>query len=157
VSPPPPASTSAPPRRFEVAQPSVVPPSSSSSYSSSSSSSTSSYSTSSAPPSSYFRAPEDLPEHISTRLASELEKPAFSGGTTQYQVDLIRSVVQDSLISFQLEVHTAIQDMQVEMMRQFEIQRRELRQLLQQGTPTEDLMAELRRLREENERLRFDS
>lgn len=71
-----------------------------------------------------------------------------------FQVEFIRNMIEDSLEEFRVAVHRDIMNLQLEMLRQFQIQQNEIQALLQTYSVNEGLLAEVERLREENKRLK---
>ncbi|KAI8843715.1 WD40-repeat-containing domain protein [Chytridium lagenaria] len=74
------------------------------------------------------------------------------GGGVQMKV--IEGVLEECLSEFREEMRGQIQDMHLEVLRQFHIQKNEIETLLMHYSPTAALQEEVRQLREENARLR---
>ncbi|KAI9326292.1 hypothetical protein DFJ73DRAFT_866541 [Zopfochytrium polystomum] len=74
--------------------------------------------------------------------------------TTTFQARMLQSLVEDSLADLRAELRQEIQNMHLELLRQFYIQKTEVDALLRKHSPTEALLREVRELREENARLR---
>ncbi|TPX71799.1 hypothetical protein SpCBS45565_g00931 [Spizellomyces sp. 'palustris'] len=72
--------------------------------------------------------------------------------TFQYQV--LQNVVNDCLEEFRSQMRADVQNMHLDILRQFWIQKSEIEDLVRQYSPNQALMAELQQLREENARLR---
>eukprot|EP00041_Stephanoeca_diplocostata_P033566 m.1113830 g.1113830 ORF g.1113830 m.1113830 type:complete len:436 (-) comp24363_c0_seq52:1618-2925(-) len=68
--------------------------------------------------------------------------------------DTVRVVVDECLASFRRDVHRDIHNMHIDLIRQFQIQKNEMEHLLSSLSLNEDLVAEIARLREENQQLR---
>ncbi|KAI9007075.1 hypothetical protein BC832DRAFT_554171 [Gaertneriomyces semiglobifer] len=76
------------------------------------------------------------------------------GSNFQYQ--LLRQVMQSCLEEFRQQVRVDMQNMHLELLRQFWIQQNDIKELFQKYSPSAALMAEVRRLQEENARLRVN-
>ncbi|KND02365.1 uncharacterized protein SPPG_02835 [Spizellomyces punctatus DAOM BR117] len=94
-----------------------------------------------------------------TDSASDLVSAADGGmhhgrqpSTFQYQV--LQNVVNDCLEEFRSQLRADVQNMHLDILRQFWIQKSEIEDLVRQYSPNQALMAELQQLREENARLR---
>jgi len=68
--------------------------------------------------------------------------------------DAIRCMIDESFERMQYKLHRDVQSMHVEMIRQFEIQKNELSAHVDRLSVVEDLMREIKALREENQKLR---
>lgn len=74
---------------------------------------------------------------------------------SSFQIELIKSMIDDAMEESRTAVHDAIVNLQVEMLRQMEIQKEQIRQMILNHSVNEDLVSEVKRLRAENERLRL--
>jgi len=63
-------------------------------------------------------------------------------------------VVEEALQSFRASIHNDMQNIHLEILRQFHQQKLEMFELIKQSAPNQALLDELRELREENRRLR---
>ncbi|XP_060074999.1 protein NEDD1-like [Ylistrum balloti] len=82
----------------------------------------------------------------------EVGPQALPAGNFQTQV--LRNLIRDELEDFYDQMHREMQNLQVEMIRQFQIQQNEVNSLLQHYSVNQDLVAEVEKLREENKRLK---
>jgi len=118
--------------------------------------------------------PQQLMNDIQHSLAVEANKspsihsgdfihvyPNSEGGSngfvnqTQFQVDFIQKMIDDAMEDNRTDMHNDMVNLQVEMIRQHEIQKEQIRGMLQQYSSNNDnLVSEVQRLRAENERLR---
>ncbi|KAF9968120.1 Protein nedd1 [Mortierella alpina] len=87
-----------------------------------------------------------------TGASSSAIVPSSSSLSTQ----ILESVVEGCLADFRVGIRSDIQNMHLELLRQFQIQKMGIEQLLKQYTDTKDLQEENERLREENQRLRMN-
>lgn len=76
------------------------------------------------------------------------------GGMQPFHTEFIRNVVEDALEEFRDQMHREHVHLQMEMVRQFQIQLNEVRSLLQEYSVNRDLVAEVQRLRDENAMLK---
>ncbi|KXS20720.1 hypothetical protein M427DRAFT_51700 [Gonapodya prolifera JEL478] len=74
--------------------------------------------------------------------------------SSDYQHQILENTVDQALQRFRAGLRNDIQNMHLELLRQFQLQRDELEAMLIQYSPAKSLMDELQALREENERLR---
>ena len=77
-----------------------------------------------------------------------------SGVTAGLQAQLVRSVVEECLLDFKLSLHRDVQSMHVDLIRQFEIQKKEMQTALEKLSVNSALVEEVERLRAENASLR---
>ncbi|OWF54240.1 protein NEDD1-like isoform X2 [Mizuhopecten yessoensis] len=82
----------------------------------------------------------------------EMAPQAIPSGNFQTQV--LRNLIREELEDFYDQMHREMQNLQVEMIRQFQIQQNEVNSLLQHYSVNQDLVAEVEKLREENKRLK---
>ncbi|KAJ3060399.1 Protein nedd1 [Podochytrium sp. JEL0797] len=76
------------------------------------------------------------------------------GGGGGYAHKVLEAVLDSCLDEFRKQVKEDIQNMHVELLRQFYIQKNEIGHLFAANSPTDELLREVVRLREENARLR---
>ncbi|CAG8599154.1 23880_t:CDS:2 [Dentiscutata erythropus] len=87
-------------------------------------------------------------ENINDNTATEM--------TTDFQLQVIKSAVDECLQEFRTSIRNDIQNMHLELLRQFHIQKTEMEMMfLKYCGETLSLREELERLREENERLKM--
>ena len=67
---------------------------------------------------------------------------------------MLVGVVEEAVERMRIGIHQDMQNMHLEILRQFYLQQREMEKLVKRMVPTEELLEELRMLREENDRLR---
>lgn len=72
----------------------------------------------------------------------------------QFQVDFIKSMIEEALEDTRDAIHADIVNLQVDMYRLMEIQKNQFQQMLEQHSINDELVAEIERLREENIRLK---
>ncbi|KAG0295004.1 Protein nedd1 [Linnemannia gamsii] len=91
-------------------------------------------------------------------LAMALDPPSEAGTTSSssFQSKVLESVIDGCLMEFRAGIRNDIQNMHLELLRQFQIQKMEIEGLLKQYTDTRELQEENRRLQEENQRLRMN-
>ncbi|XP_046841301.1 protein NEDD1-like [Xenia sp. Carnegie-2017] len=75
-------------------------------------------------------------------------------GFHEYQIKFVKNLIEDSMDEFRMNFHQDVVNLQVEMLRQFQIQQNEMKTLLQQHSSNDALVAENERLREEIKRLK---
>ncbi|TPX40635.1 hypothetical protein SeLEV6574_g06512 [Synchytrium endobioticum] len=73
---------------------------------------------------------------------------------SSYQYQFIESIIEDALSEFKKQVRNDLQNMHLEMLKEFQDQRIAIEDIIQRNSPVEPLLQEIRRLNEENERLR---
>ncbi|KJE93314.1 hypothetical protein CAOG_04120 [Capsaspora owczarzaki ATCC 30864] len=104
--------------------------------------------------------PERLPSvpltlpAVAALPAAQSQQPIETLLTMEIQAQLIRSTVEEAMDGLRLTMHREIQNMHLELLRQFQIQRNELETLIQTNSVNESLLREIDRLKRENERLR---
>ncbi|XP_020615589.1 protein NEDD1-like [Orbicella faveolata] len=89
-----------------------------------------------------------------TPVADEAASTASNAGLLPFQVQFIKNLIDESLDEFRMALHRDIVNVQVEMLRQFQIQQNELKGMLEKYSVNEALVTEIERLREENNRLK---
>ncbi|KAG0213747.1 Protein nedd1 [Mortierella sp. NVP41] len=89
----------------------------------------------------------------SSTLAMSLD-PQESGSS--FQSKILESVIDGCLMEFRAGIRNDIQNMHLELLRQFQIQKMEIEGLLKKYTDTRELQEENQRLLEENQRLRMN-
>ncbi|KAL9959961.1 hypothetical protein ACROYT_G033343 [Oculina patagonica] len=77
-----------------------------------------------------------------------------NAGLLPFQVQFIKNLIDESLDEFRMALHRDIVNVQVEMLRQFQIQQNELKGMLEKYSVNEALVTEIERLKEENNRLK---
>ncbi|KAG9325782.1 hypothetical protein KVV02_005706 [Mortierella alpina] len=82
--------------------------------------------------------------------------PALLPPSSSLPTQILESVVEGCLEDFRVGIRSDIQNMHLELLRQFQIQKMGIEQLLKQYTDTKELHEENERLREENQRLRMN-
>ncbi|XP_072181527.1 protein NEDD1-like [Diadema setosum] len=85
-----------------------------------------------------------------TAAGSSLQNTPFQ----TFQVDFIKDLIEESLEEFRMAIHRDVTNLQLEMLRQFQIQQTEIQALLERYSVNEGLLAEIETLREENKRLK---
>lgn len=75
-------------------------------------------------------------------------------GFQQFQIQFIKNLIDDSLDEFRTNFHRDIVNLQVEMLRQFQIQQNEMKALMQQYSLNDALVEENERLKEEIKKLK---
>ncbi|KAI9335142.1 WD40-repeat-containing domain protein [Obelidium mucronatum] len=86
-----------------------------------------------------------------TTTSTTADADAAVGG---YAHKVLEAALESCLEDFRKQVKEEIQNMHVELLRQFYIQKNEISQLFEEHSPSESLLKEVVRLREENARLR---
>ncbi|XP_031562509.1 protein NEDD1-like [Actinia tenebrosa] len=79
---------------------------------------------------------------------------ANNAGLQPFQIEFIKNMIDDSMDEFRVAIHRDVVNLQVEMLRQFQIQQNELREMMEKYSINEALVQEIDRLREENRRLK---
>ncbi|KAF8944302.1 Protein nedd1 [Haplosporangium gracile] len=95
----------------------------------------------------------------SSALAMALDPPLETGTTSSpssFQSKILESVIDGCLMEFRAGIRNDIQNMHLELLRQFQIQKMEIEGLLKEYTDTRELQEENQRLQEENQRLRMN-
>lgn len=77
-----------------------------------------------------------------------------ASGFHEYQIQFVKNLIDDSLDEFRINFHQDIVNLQVEMLRQFQIQQNEMKALLEQYSLNDALVAENERLKEEIKKLK---
>ncbi|KAJ3043226.1 Protein nedd1 [Rhizophlyctis rosea] len=102
--------------------------------------------------------PSMSPPPIANDDVAPIENPATLGHNepahANIQYTLLENVIDECLQDFRMQMREDIQNMHLELLRQFQIQKNEIEELFQQYSPTAAMVAELNALREENARLR---
>lgn len=95
----------------------------------------------------------------STALDMALDPPSETGttsSTSSFQSKVLESVIDGCLMEFRAGIRNDIQNMHLELLRQFQIQKMEIEGLLKEYTDTRELQEEIQRLQEENQRLKMN-
>ena len=94
--------------------------------------------------------------HSSGSATTEYSSPPQSvNQALQFQQQLLQGVISDSLASFRDEVLGQVQNLHLELLRQFQIQQMEINSLMQHHYgEKQELLEEIKRLKEENRRLK---
>ncbi|KAF9149226.1 Protein nedd1 [Linnemannia schmuckeri] len=95
----------------------------------------------------------------SSALAMTLDPPPETGTTSSpssLQSKILESVIDGCLMEFRAGIRNDIQNMHLELLRQFQIQKMEIEGLLKEYTDTRELQEENQRLQEENQRLKMN-
>ena len=94
----------------------------------------------------------------STALDMALDPPSETGTTSSssFQSKVLESVIDGCLMEFRAGIRNDIQNMHLELLRQFQIQKMEIEGLLKEYTDTRELQEENQRLQEENQRLKMN-
>ncbi|KAF9365860.1 Protein nedd1 [Mortierella sp. NVP85] len=99
--------------------------------------------------------------NASSSMSSGLMDAQHGGGgggstTGTLQTKILEGVVEDCLMNFRAGIRNDIQNMHLELLRQFQIQKMEIEGLLKRYTDTKELKEEIEKLKEENQRLRMN-
>ncbi|KAI8804768.1 hypothetical protein BJ742DRAFT_444895 [Cladochytrium replicatum] len=79
-----------------------------------------------------------------------------SQGVSSFQSQLLENIIEDSLQDFRMEIRKDIQNVHLEVLRQFHFLRCEMEEMMEKYSATAPLLAEIERLREENDRLKHN-
>ncbi|KAJ3098664.1 Protein nedd1 [Phlyctochytrium bullatum] len=93
-----------------------------------------------------------MPSPVPSPAPIKTEPPPPPGLNLQQKV--LEGIIEDCLMEFRDQIRHQIQDMHIELLRQFHMQKNEIEQLLFKHAPSTALYRELHHLREENARLR---
>lgn len=85
---------------------------------------------------------------------SSMDPAENATGFQQFQIEFMKNLIDDALDEFRINFHRDIVNLQVEMLRQFQIQQNEMKALVQQYSLNDTLVEENQRLREEIKRLK---
>ncbi|KAG0225818.1 Protein nedd1 [Actinomortierella wolfii] len=77
-----------------------------------------------------------------------------SADSGDFQVKILENVIQDCLNDFRQEIRRDIQNMHLELLRQFQIQKMDIEALVREHSDTSDLWRMIEQLQEENRQLR---
>ncbi|KAL7749098.1 hypothetical protein RI367_005503 [Sorochytrium milnesiophthora] len=80
--------------------------------------------------------------------------PVLSAQPSAFSTQLLENLIDDAMQSFRESVRNDIQNVHLELLRQFEIQKLDLREMFAEYLKVKEVMEENERLREENKRLR---
>ena len=73
----------------------------------------------------------------------------------EFQTEFLKNIIEGSLKNFQSAIHRDVQNLHLELIRQFHIQQKETERMLAKYAETQQfLLDEIESLREENERLK---
>ncbi|KAF9574877.1 Protein nedd1 [Mortierella alpina] len=89
-------------------------------------------------------------------IPSGTSSSALLPSSSSFPTQILESVIEGCLADFRVGIRSDIQNMHLELLRQFQIQKMGIEQLLKQYTDTKELQEENERLREENQRLRMN-
>ncbi|KAJ3405000.1 hypothetical protein HDV05_006783 [Chytridiales sp. JEL 0842] len=99
---------------------------------------------------------QTLPQERQHQAADISDAPTLTSFTAAgVSQKLLEGVIEESLEDFRRQIRDEIQNMHLEILRQFCIQKNEIESLFEKYSPTRRLEEELRELREENARLRY--
>ncbi|XP_032819282.2 protein NEDD1 isoform X2 [Petromyzon marinus] len=91
---------------------------------------------------------------LAQRVADVVQNGETHQMLTPFQVDFIRGMIEDTMETYTDAFHRDMVNLQVEMLRQFEMQQNVMESLLERYSINYTLVAEIERLREENKKLR---
>ncbi|XP_061423309.1 protein NEDD1 isoform X3 [Lethenteron reissneri] len=91
---------------------------------------------------------------LAQRVADVVQNGETHRMLTPFQVDFIRGMIEDTMETYTDAFHRDMVNLQVEMLRQFEMQQNVMESLLERYSINYTLVAEIERLREENKKLR---
>ncbi|KAI8614609.1 WD40-repeat-containing domain protein [Chytriomyces sp. MP71] len=91
---------------------------------------------------------------LASRSATFIDASGQGGNSSGFAHKVLEAVLESCLEDFRTQVKEEIQNMHVELLRQFMIQKQEINDMFNAHSPTEELLKEVVRLREENARLR---
>ncbi|XP_061187715.1 protein NEDD1-like isoform X2 [Saccostrea echinata] len=97
------------------------------------------------------------PEGAQSVSSVDVAIPSQASGSQMSQnfpTQVIRNLISEELEDFKDQIHKDILQVQVEMIRQFEIQMMEMTNVFKQHSVNQELLQEVERLREENKRLK---
>jgi len=105
--------------------------------------------------------PQQQPQHHSRAHQSEINVGGGGGNARgnndvlEFQTEFLKNIIEGSLENFQSAIHRDVQNLHLELIRQFHIQQKETERLLAKYAETQQfLLDEIESLREENERLK---
>lgn len=98
-------------------------------------------------------SPEGAQSVPSVEVALPTQIPGSQNGQN-FQTQVIRNLISEELEDFKDQIHRDILQLQVEMLRQFQIQMVEMTNVFKQHSVNQELLQEVERLREENKRLK---
>ncbi|XP_054750791.2 protein NEDD1-like isoform X1 [Lytechinus pictus] len=97
----------------------------------------------------------DVESRLNEGVTGEVMESSVQNTPFQtFQVDFIKNLIEESLDQFRVAIHRDVTNLQLEMLRQFQIQQTEIHALLQRYSVNEGLLSEIETLREENKRLK---
>lgn len=108
---------------------------------------------SSVPPFKLTTSPEGAQSVPSVEATLPTQIPGSQNGQN-FQTQVIRNLISEELEDFKDQIHRDILQLQVEMLRQFQIQMVEMTNVFKQHSVNQELLQEVERLREENKRLK---